>query len=318
MRYMTVEQTTNTTRPSTVTLPERRPDGVVTVFDFFLRRFPRVAEETWRERFAAGKVWSREGVLTGDEKYRPLLRAHYRREVEREPDVRGDFTIVWSDEDLIVVDKPPHLPVTPGGRWVLNCLLHLLSVAVENDDLAPLHRLDRLTSGLVVFSRNRETRSHFARLFQPGAPVEKIYTAVCEVGCDNAPTRAILEHCLARSRHEYWRQVVIPGGQPNARCEIERVGEAGDLALYRIYPHTGRKHQIRVQLADAGLPILGDPLYGSQPFHDPDNLSNRLYLDAHGIRVEAFPRPGGSSLDVVWISTRTPNRLFEMAQSATG
>lgn len=312
---MTIEPMTNATRPSTVTLPERRPEGVVTVFDFFLHRFPRVGEDTWRARFAAAKVWSAEGVLTGDEPYRPLLELHYRREVEREPEVRSDFTIVWSDDDLIVVDKPPHLPVTPGGLWVRNCLLHLLSVATGNKELAPLHRLDRLTSGLVVFSCNRKTRSHFAGLFQPGAQVEKTYTAVCELRGDDAPIRAVLEHHIARSPDEYWRQVVVPDLRPNARCEIERVGEAGNLALFRVRPYTGRKHQIRVQLADAGLPILGDPLYGSDPRHDPDDLSTRLCLDAHVIRIGGFPLPGGEKMSAVWTSMRPPVRLFEMAQT---
>jgi tRNA pseudouridine32 synthase/23S rRNA pseudouridine746 synthase len=312
---MSVELEASATRPSTVTLPERRPDGVVTVLDFFLRRFPRIATETWCARFAAGKVWTADGVLSGDEPFRPLLEVHYRREVACEPEVRSDFTIVWSDGDLVVVDKPPHLPVIPGGLWVRNCLLHLLSVAIGNSELAPLHRLDRLTSGLVVFSSSERSRSHFAGLFQRGAPVEKVYTAVCEVRRDDAPARMILEHSLARSRDEHWRQVVVPGRPPNARCEIERVGEAGDLALYRVRPRTGRKHQIRVQLAAAGLPILGDPLYGTQPYHDPHDLSTRLWLDAHVLEIDAFPRPKGGPLSVVWSSARAPARFFDTAKS---
>ncbi len=315
---MTLDPMIGTIRPSTVRLPERRPEGVVTILDFFLHRFPRIDEETWRSRFAAGKVRSGDGALTGDEPYRPLLEVHYRREVEREPEVRSDFTIVWSDDDLIVVDKPPHLPVTPGGPWVRNCLLHLLSVATGNDELAPLHRLDRLTSGLVVFSCNRKSRSHFAGLFQPGAQVEKIYTAVCELRRENAPIRAVLEHHIARSPDQYWRQVMVPGRRTNARCVIERVGEAGNLALYRVRPYTGRKHQIRVQLADAGLPILGDPLYGSDPRHDPDDLSTRLCLDAHVLRVGGFPLPDGELMSAVWTSTRPPAQFFEMAQTLRG
>ena len=301
-------------RASIVTLPAARPDGVVTLLDFFRLRFPRIPESVWRTRFASGKVWSSEGAVAEGEPFRPLLELRYRREVANEPPVRGDFVIVWSDGDLVVVDKPPHLPVTPGGPWVRNCLLHRLSAAAGNHELAPLHRLDRLTSGLVLWSSNRRTRGHFARLMHPGAPVEKVYTAVCEVRRSDAPPSAVLEHHVARSRDEYWRQIVEPARPPNARCDIELLDTATALALYRVRPHTGRKHQIRVQLAAEGLPILGDPLYGTVPFHDPQDISTRMWLDAHIIEINGFPGPdGGPALTAVWTSTRTPADMFTRA-----
>jgi len=143
-------------RPSTVKLPEQPPPGVQTIFDFFLLRFPRIPRTTWMGRFASGKVWATGERIDAETPYRPLLEVHYRREVGREPPVREDFRVVWSDHHLLVVDKPPNLPVTPGGRWVRGCLLHLLLEATGNDRIAPLHRLDRLTSGLVLLSIDPE------------------------------------------------------------------------------------------------------------------------------------------------------------------
>jgi tRNA pseudouridine32 synthase/23S rRNA pseudouridine746 synthase len=304
-------------RPSVVTLPERAPSGVVTLIDFFVLRFPRIPEATWRERFAAGKVWAADGPVAADAPYRPLLGLFYRREMEREPPVRTDVAIVWSDDDLVVVDKPPHLPVTPGGPWVRHTLLHLLEGLTGCAELAPLHRLDRLTSGLVLLSRSRGTRAHYARMFQPGAPVEKTYTAVCELVRGDAPERAVLDHHIRRSREEYWRQAVSPEEPPNASSEIELIAVAGRLAAYRVRPRTGRKHQLRVQLAAAGLPVLGDPLYGTAPFHNPDDLATRLWLDAHEIRVTGFPRPGGAApLTAVWTSSREPLTLLARAAAA--
>jgi tRNA pseudouridine32 synthase/23S rRNA pseudouridine746 synthase len=311
---LTGRQAAAEVRASTVTLPAERPDGVVTLLDFFRHRFPRIPESVWRARFESGKVWSSDGAVAGGDPFRPLLELHYRREVADEPRVRGDFVIVWSDGDLVVVDKPPHLPVTPGGPWVRNCLLHRLSAATGNHELVPLHRLDRLTSGLVLWSSNRRTRAHFARLMHPGAPIEKTYTAVCEVRRNGAPTSAVLEHHVARSRDEYWRQIVEPESPPNARCDIELLDTSAGLALYRVRPHTGRKHQIRVQLAAEGLPILGDPLYGTAPFHDPHDLSTRLWLDAHVVEVDGFPAPdGGPALTAAWRSSRTPADMFTRA-----
>lgn len=304
-------------RPSVVTLPAQRPDGVGTLLEFFLLRFPRVPEAVWRQRFADGKVWSGDGPVPADGPYLPLLELRYRREVEREPPVRRDVEILWSDDDLLVVDKPPHLPVTPGGPWVRNCLLHILGESTGDRELAPLHRLDRLTSGLVVFSRRRQTRSWYAGLFRFGAPVEKTYTAVCETEGPEPPPQALLEHHIARSRDEYWRQVVVGDLTPNARCRIELLAADGGLALYRVRLETGRKHQIRVQLAAAGLPLLGDPLYGSAPFYDPEELSTRLWLDAHRLRVEGFLRPAGlEPLSGEWRSSRNPGDMLEWALAA--
>lgn len=301
-------------RPSTVKLPERPPRDEQTILEFFLHRFPRIPKTTWLERFSTGKVWARDTPINIETPYMPLLEVHYRREVEREPEVRKDFRIVWANRHLMVVDKPPHLPVTPGGRWVRGCLLHLLLDATGDDRISPLHRLDRLTSGLVLLSVDPESRSHFAALFQPKPLVEKTYTAVCELRCDPPRDRFTLTHHIARSETEYWRQTVRSEMSPNARCDVEIVDVRHELALVKVRPLTGRKHQIRVQLAQAGLPILGDPIYGTRPFHDPEDLSHRLWLDAHRLAVSGFPDPGDrGDLTAEWISSRTPGEFLRRA-----
>jgi tRNA pseudouridine32 synthase / 23S rRNA pseudouridine746 synthase len=300
-------------RPSTVTLPEVPPDGAATLLDFFAQRFPRIPAAIWVERFAAGRIWTDHGPVAADDPYRPLLVVHYRREVEREPPVRTDFRVVWSDRHLLVVDKPPNLPVTPGGRWVKGCLLHLLAEATGTTDTVPLHRLDRLTSGLVLLSLDPASRSHYGRLFQPDPLLQKTYTAVSEVLGEPPSGRFTLDHHVARSREHHWRQVVRPGLPANAHCEVEVLQAAGGLALLRLRPTTGRKHQLRVQLAEAGLPVLGDPLYGTSPCHGPDDGSQRLWLDAHRLAVHGFAGPDGCDLDAEWTSSRPPAELWRHA-----
>ena len=305
---------TSQVRPSTVKLPEIPPAGEAKIFDFFLGRFPRVPRAIWLERFATGRVWATDTPIDAETPYAPLLEVHYRREVEHEPPVREDFRVVWSDRHLMVVDKPPNLPVTPGGRWVRGCLLHLLLEATENDRIAPLHRLDRLTSGLVLLSLDPETRSHFARLFQPEPMVEKSYTAVCEMRRDPPPRFFTLNHHITRSEREYWRQIVRPELPANARCDVEVVAEDNGLVHLKVRPLTGRKHQIRVQLAHEGLPILGDPLYGSVRSNDPHDLSQRLWLDGHRLVVSGFPgRDRAEDLSAEWTSSRTPAEFFRRA-----
>lgn len=305
---------TSPVRPSTVKLPEIPPGGEEKVFGFFLNRFPRVPRAVWLERFATGRVWATDTLIDAETPYLPLLEVHYRREVEHEPPVREDFRVVWSNRHLMVVDKPPNLPVTPGGRWVRGCLLHLLLEATGNDQIAPLHRIDRLTSGLVVLSLEPATRSFFARLFQPKPMVKKTYTAICEMQRESPPRIFSLTHHIARSEREYWRQIVRPGIPPNARCDVEVMAVKNGLVQMRVRPLTGRKHQIRVQLAQEGMPILGDPLYGSVRSYDPNDLSQRLWLDAHRLVVTGFPiQAGVEDLNAEWTSSRTPAEFLRRA-----
>ena len=301
-------------RPSTVRLPATPPAGVGTVLGFFLVRFPRLPAGVWQERFAAGKGWSAEGPRGPTTAYRPLLEVHYRREVAKELPIRTDYRVIWRDPHLLVVDKPPFLPVTPGGSYCRHCLLHLLAEAGERD-LAPLHRLDRLTSGLVVLSREAASRGHYARLFQAaGGALAKEYLAVCEPLRGELPARARLEHHVTRSSTEHWRQDVVAGRPANARLELELISQAGDLALYRVRPLTGRKHQIRVQLAHVGLPLVGDPLYGPTRWRDPEDLSQRLWLDAHRLIVTGFPAfAAGPALDADWRSAADPEAMLREA-----
>jgi hypothetical protein len=90
-----------------------------------------------------------------------------------------------------------------------------------------------------------------------------------------------------------------------------------DLILVRVRPRTGRKHQIRVQLAHAGLPILGDPLYGTVRSYRPEDLSQRLWLDAHRLSINAFPGHDDEAvLKGDWTSSRSPAEFLDRAVAA--
>lgn len=300
-------------RHSTIRLPSQSPARNQTVFDFFVEHFPRIDRETWAERFRSGKVFSDEGPIELSTPYTAGLEVHYYREVDREAPVRRDYRIVFDHEDLLVVDKPPHLPVTPGGRWIRNSLLLILQAELGEKELVPLHRIDRLSSGLVIFSRRQESRTRYSRLFQPKVRLSKEYLVVCELQSASFPAQLQLEDHIRRSPSAWYRQEILPGAPANARCEILLVQPQGDLALYQVQAHTGRKHQLRVQLAHIGLPILGDPLYGSRPRNDPEDLSNRLFLDAHRIEIGNFPPLQGK----VWTSRENPESFFREALSAS-
>ena len=108
--------------------------------------------------------------------------------------------------------------------------------------------------------------------------------------------------------------MVLPDRPPNATCDVEVIAVENGLVQVRVRPLTGRKHQIRVQLTHAGLPILGDPLYGTDPSHDPEDLSRRLWLDAHRLAVSDFPGfDETTTLTAEWTSSRPPTNFFHRA-----
>lgn len=294
------------TAAATVKLPEQRPDGVATLLDFFIQRFPQIDRETWERRFGQGKVFTDDEPVRAHDPYQPLLEVHYLREVEREGPIRTDYAVLH-DDDLLVIDKPPFLPVTPGGRYLENCLLNLLIRETGNAELTPLHRLDKDTAGVTIFSKRAETRSRLSLQFhhQPGA-IAKEYHAVCDLTRPAPESRVRLEDHIARSQTEYHMQVVYPDREPNSRCEVETIRLDGDRALMRLLPRTGRKHQLRVQLAHAGWPIVNDRLYGVRPRFAPDDISNPLQLCCQKIVWRGLSTPDEATpRDVEWISQRT-------------
>ena len=296
-------------RHSTIRLPVEAPEGIRTIYEYFLDRFPRIGPEIWERRFRETKVLSRHGPIELSTPYEPGLEVHYYREVDREPPVRRDYQIVFKNDEILVVDKPPHLPVIPGGRWVRNSLLLILEEDLGESGLAPLHRIDRLSSGLLIFSRRPETRSLYSRLFQPTPLLRKEYLVVCELHRRSFSKHLDIEDHIRRSPSAWYRQEIVSGAPINARCEIHLADQDGHLGLYRVRSLRGRKHQLRVQLAHAGLPILGDPLYGSRPRNDPEDLSIRMFLDAHRIEIGDFALLQGRT----WESREDPGSFFRQA-----
>ncbi len=165
------------THPSVVTMPKaERP--YPSILAFLCRRFPAISPEIWEQRIAEGKVLDEKGQrITLDAEYTPLKRIFYFREVCSEPFIPFAEKILFLDDEILVACKPHFLPVTPGGRYVDECLLNRLRRSTGIEDLAPLHRIDRETAGIVLFSVNKKSRGLYGTLFMNGQ-VEKTYQAL--------------------------------------------------------------------------------------------------------------------------------------------
>lgn len=235
----------------------------VRVADFLAQRLPRVHD--WPERLARGEVLDSEG--------RPVdpaaLCRHgsvlwYWREQPDEPRIPFELELLHQDEHLVVVDKPHFLPVTPGGRWVRQTALVQLKRQLGIPTLAPMHRLDLETAGVLVFMVQPDTRNAYQALLR-GQRVHKVYEAVAPWRADLAlPLTA--RHRLQDRDDDAFMQVQVVEGEPNAQTRVELIARLGPgarsgLAHYRLLPAGGRRHQLRAQMNALGLPIVGDRIY---------------------------------------------------------
>lgn len=182
------------------------------------------------------------------------------------------------DDDIVVVDKPHFLATMPRGRHVAQTALVRLRRELELPELSPVHRLDRLTAGVLLFTTRRELRGAYQTLFARRA-VRKTYLA------RSAGVASVTLPLTVRSRIVKRRgclQAVEEAGVPNAETLVEPLGDG----LYRLTPKTGRTHQLRVHMASLGVPIIGDPLYPKVIDVAPDDFSRPLQLLAHTLEFD--------------------------------
>jgi len=262
------------------------------VLDFLAERIPAVTREDWAQRMARGEVLDAQGQpLPPDAPFKPQTRLHYWRSLPFEHRVPFEESIVFQDEWLVVADKPHFLPVTPKGRYIQETLLVRLKRRTGIDTLVPMHRIDRETAGLVVFTIQPHTRHAYQSLLRDHQ-IEKVYEAI-------APWRPDLDWPVRRrsrlqesETHFMAMQEVL--GEPNADTLIEPLDLLGHdddsprWARYRLTPRTGQKHQLRAHLCALGMPIANDQIYPTlQPALAADqapDFSQPLQLLARSLR----------------------------------
>jgi 23S rRNA pseudouridine1911/1915/1917 synthase len=176
--------------------------------------------------------------------------------------------VLYEDADLIVIDKPPGMVVHPAPGHPRGTLVHALlhhcgDLAGIGGVLRPgiVHRLDRGTSGVLVAAKNDAAHRHLADQFREHT-VERLYLAVVR-GVPGAEEGRV-ERAIGRHRRDRKRMSVETDSGREARSvwRVQRRFPGAGYALLEVRPETGRTHQIRVHLAAAGLPIVGDPIYG--------------------------------------------------------
>jgi tRNA pseudouridine32 synthase/23S rRNA pseudouridine746 synthase len=252
--------------------------------DELARRFgPDVAAKA-----IAGEVVDQHGAVLDPAAVLPAGAVVYLyRDLRDEVAVPFDIPVLYQDEDIVVADKPHFLATMPRGRHVAQTALVRLRRQLGLDELSPVHRLDRLTAGVLLFTTRREVRGAYQMLFARGA-VHKTYVARAAVDPNIVLPRVVCSRIIKR-RSNF--QAVEEAGEPNAETLVELSSASGwcprsSDGLYRLTPRTGRTHQLRVHMASLGLPIYGDPLYPNVIDVAADDFSTPLQLLAQRIEFD--------------------------------
>lgn len=273
-----------------------------TVGAFMSERFFHLDTERLLNRFDRGEIVAADGSALARE---TPLGVHefvwYYREPPVEREIPFEIEVLHQDRDLVVIDKPHFLPTTPGGKFVQNSALVRLRKLLDIPDLAPIHRLDRATAGLLMFAARAEVRGAYQLMFEK-REVEKAYEAVSAlpVGWDAAapaldgrPFPVVYRNHIEKQRGRVCVQV-DPDREPNSETLIELI-TADDRVIHTLLrPHSGKMHQLRVHLAALGAGILNDSFYPELLPESPDDHARPLQLLARELRfvdpVSGAPR----------------------------
>jgi len=279
---------------------------------FYASRYGLSAAQVWRQRLAAGEVCRNGQRLQADVALAAGDQLIWHRPPWQEPAVPVLPGPLFDDGDLLVCDKPSGLPVLPAGGFLEHTLLAQLELRWPA--ARPVHRLGRFTSGLLVCARRAATRAWLSAQLRdstaagsdPAAarPCNKTYRALIAPPAPASPLLALepgqglrLTTPIGLSSHPLLGRLwgAAPSGAPGALAacsEVTLVQRRAGAWLVAVAIHTGRPHQIRIHLAAAGAPLLGDPLYGLGGQARPDALPGDGGYRLHAHRLLLW-RPEG-------------------------
>lgn len=277
----------------------------LSVLVFYARAYRHSSEAEWRAKIDGGEVTLNGRTAAPADVLRRGDLLVYHRPPWREPDAPTDFGTLLEDDDVLALAKPSGLPVLPGGFFLENTLLHRVRERY-GPAASPLHRLGRGTSGAILFTRNGPAaRSLATAMFE--RRILKVYLAL--VSGTSMPDAFSVDAPIGPVPHTLPATVNAfrPGGRPSvSHVKVLRRDPARDATLVEVTIPTGRPHQIRIHLAHAGFPLVGDPLYRPGGLPRADGLDDEWtttpgatgYL-LHSWKIR-FPHPSrGEEVEVV-------------------
>lgn len=230
------------------------------LLEFFVSHFPHIDQSEWLSRFQDGLIMSLDGqVLAATDAYQANTHLRYFRRLSREPEIPYEEQILFQDEHILVADKPHFLPVTPSGLYLHQTLLNRLKKRTGIQELSPIHRIDRDTAGLVIFSIKPSERALYQNLFRDRV-VKKVYEAIAPYS-EELATKLPMTYQSRIEESEHFLQMQEIAGEPNTDTYIELIEISKPWARYRLSPGSGKKHQLRCHLNALEIPIKHDQIY---------------------------------------------------------
>jgi tRNA pseudouridine32 synthase / 23S rRNA pseudouridine746 synthase len=230
------------------------------LIDYLVHKFPFIGADVWAARLQSGKVSLESGeVLKESARYADVAGQllHYIRESPNEPDIPFQHHILFEDERILIVDKPHFVPVVPAGKYTHQSLLWRLRAQGFGDEITPAHRIDQHTAGLVLWVKHARDRAAYQSLFRDRL-VGKTYEAIAGF---NPNLKLPMRYQSRIETGAHFMQMQTVDGTPNSETVIELISYQNQRAHYRLMPITGKRHQLRAQLAALGIPIENDPIY---------------------------------------------------------
>ena len=258
-------------------------DAGKTVLDYYTQKYRHSSQSEWQARIESGRVLLDDSKTSAETILKTGAKLTYHRAPWIEPEVPLQFQILYEDRDLLVINKPAGLPVMPGGGFLEHTLLWQLKTDYPQDTPVPIHRLGRGTSGLLLLGRSPLAKSKLSQQMRNSTigqnipQITKVYRVL--VRGNTIGDRLTIEQPIGKIPHPILGYIygATPQGK-YARSECRVVERYEDHTLLEVTILTGRPHQIRIHLAAAGYPLLGDPLYivgGTFTPLDPVRLSKK-------------------------------------------
>lgn len=248
----------------------------VTLADFLVTKLVPLGADGVAAMLADSAFVDADGTpITGTEAYRAHTFIWFHRVLRDEPVVPYDYEVLHLDARIVVFDKPHFLSTIPRGRHVIQSLLVRARAELDLPELAPAHRLDRQTAGVVMFTTERRWRAAYQTMFQRREPT-KTYRAIASVRPDLKLPTTVRSHIL-KGRGTL-QAIEVADAEPNAETRVELVSVSGEHGLYALTPTTGKTHQLRLHMTSLGIPILGDPLYPRVLGGSIDDFTDPLQL----------------------------------------
>jgi 23S rRNA pseudouridine1911/1915/1917 synthase len=238
-----------------------------TLLDSLCERFTYHSREEWEDRLARGLVTRNGQQATAGDIVAVKDKVVYRVDGYTEPPVPTHFETIFEDEEFVLVGKPAGIPVHHTGRIFYNTFTGVVRRAFGNEEMIPMHRLDRDTGGLILFAKNHDTATRFQKNLDH-ILLRKIYLAVvpgifpeqeftCNIPLREDPASEIKLQMHPRENGKscttiFKRRFLINSSE---------FPLSGPVSVVEAELITGRKHQIRAHLAALGFPIVGDRLY---------------------------------------------------------